>query len=82
MLMKKISSCRNETVLVALLFIGIVMVLVAYRIFAYLCEVTAFAWWMILLGVLCAALAIVGFLMAYRAWRRLQYLLDNPSEKE
>ena len=81
MLMKKIQSCRNETVLVALLFIGIVMVLMAYRIFAYLCEVTAFAWWMILLGVLCAVLAIVGFLMAYRAWRRLQYLRDHGTEE-
>ena len=80
--MKKIKECRNETTLVALLFAGIVMVLVAYRIFSFLCEVKAFAWWMILLGAVCAALAVVGFLMAYRAWRRLQYLRDNPGEKE
>ena len=82
MLMKKIKSCRNETVLVALLFVGIVMVLLAYRIFAWLCEVTAFVWWMVPLGAVCLALAVTGFLLAYRAWRRLQYLRDNPSEKE
>ena len=80
--MKKIKSCRNETVLVALLFVGIVMVLLAYRIFAWLCEVTAFVWWMVPLGAVCLALAVTGFLLAYRAWRRLQYLRDNPSEKE
>lgn len=80
--MKKIKECRNETVLVALLFIGVVMVLVAYRIFSYLCEIAvSFAWWMILLGAVCAALAIVGFLMAYRAWRRLQYLRDHKDEE-
>ena len=75
--MKKISESRNETTLVAVLFAGIVMVLVAYRIFSFLCEVKAFAWWMILLGAVCAALAVVGFLMAYKAWRRLQYLRDH-----
>ena len=80
--MKKIKECRNETTLVALLFIGIVMVLIAYRIFSYLCEVTSFAWWMILLGAVCLALGIVGFMMAYRAWRRLQYLRDHGNEEE
>mgnify|MGYP003294023359 CR=1 FL=1 len=80
--MKKIKECRNETTLVALLFIGIVMVLIAYRIFSFLCEVKAFAWWMILLGAMCAALGIVGFMMAYRAWRRLQYLRDHKDEVE
>ena len=79
--MKKISESRNETTLVAVLFAGIVMVLVAYRIFSFLCEVKAFAWWMILLGAVCAALAVVGFLMAYRAWRRLQYLRDHKEEE-
>ena len=82
MLMKKIKSCRKETVLVALLFIGIIMVLLAYRIFAWLCEVTAFVWWMVPLGAVCAALAIVGFLLAYRAWRRLQYLRDHGTEED
>lgn len=79
--MKKISESRNETTLVAVLFAGIVMVLVAYRIFSFLCEVKAFAWWMILLGAVCAALAVVGFLMAYKAWRRLQYLRDHKDEE-
>ena len=63
-----------------LLFAGVVAVLLAYRIFAYLCEVTAFQWWMIPLGVLCAALGVGGFLLARRAWKRLQYLRDNPEE--
>ena len=79
--MKKINECCNETTLVALLFAGIVMVLVAYRIFSFLCEVKAFVWWMILLGAVSLALAIVGFLMAYRAWRRLQYLRDHKNEE-
>ena len=63
-----------------LLVAGVVAVLLAYRIFAYLCEVTAFQWWMIPLGVLCAALGVGGFLLARRAWKRLQYLRDNPEE--
>ena len=29
---------------------------------------------------LCAALAIGGFLVARRAWKRLQYLRDHPGE--
>ena len=79
--MKKINECRNETTLVALLFAGIVMVLVAYRIFSFLCEVITFEWWMILLGAVCVVLAVVGFLMAYKAWRRLQYLRDHKDEE-
>lgn len=79
--MKKIKTCRNETTLVALLFIGIVAVLGAYRIFSFLCEVKAFEWWMILLGANGLILAVVGFLMAYRAWRRLQYLRDYKDEE-
>lgn len=78
--MKKIQSCKNSNTLVLILFIGIIMVLAAYRIFSYLCEVPAFAWWMIPLGAVMLALAIVGFLMAYRSWRRLQYLRDHPDE--
>ena len=78
--MKKIKSCKNSNTLVLILFIGIIMVLAAYRIFSYLCEVAAFVWWMIPLGAVMLALAIVGFLMAYRAWRRLQYLRDHPDE--
>ena len=82
--MKRIDSCRKTDLLVGLLFAGVVAVLLAlvfgYRIFAYLCEVTAFQWWMVLLGVLCAVLGIGGFLLARRAWKRLQYLRDHPEE--
>ena len=76
--MKRIDTCTHTDLLVGLLLAGIVSVLLAYRIFAYLCEVPAFLWWKILLGLLCAVLAIGGFLVARRAWKRLQYLRDNP----
>ena len=76
--MKRIDTCTHTDLLVGLLLAGIVSVLLAYRIFAYLCEVPAFLWWMILLGLLCAVLAIGGCLVARRAWKRLQYLRDNP----
>ena len=78
--MKRIDSCRKTDLLVGLLLAVVVAVLLAYRIFAYLCEVTAFQWWMALLGVLCAVLGIGGFLLARRAWKRLQYLRDHPEE--
>ena len=78
--MKRIDTCTKTDLLVGLLLAGIEAVLAAYRIFAYLCEVTAFQWWMVLLGLLCAVLAIGGFLVARRAWKRLQYLRDNPDE--
>ena len=78
--MKRIDTCTHTDLLVGLLLAGIVSVLLAYRIFAYLCEVPAFRWWMILLGFLCAVLAIGGFLVARRAWKRLQYLRDHPGE--
>lgn len=78
--MKRIDTCTHTDLLVGLLLAGIVSVLLAYRIFAYLCEVPAFLWWMILLGLLCAVLAIGDFLVARRAWKRLQYLRDHPGE--
>lgn len=78
--MKRIDTCTHTDLLVGLLLAGIVSVLLAYRIFAYLCEVPAFRWWMILLGLLCTVLAIGGFLVARRAWKRLQYLRDHPGE--
>ena len=78
--MKRIDTCTHTDLLVGLLLAGIVSVLLAYRIFTYLCEVPAFLWWMILLGLLCAVLAIGGFLVARRAWKRLQYLRDHPGE--
>lgn len=80
--MKKIKTCSNSTTLLLLLFIGIVMVLAGYRIFSYLCEAAAFIWWMLPLGVLMAALAVVGFMLAYRSWRRLQELRDHPYEED
>ena len=43
--MKRIDTCTKTDLLVGLLLAGIVSVLLAYRIFAYLCEVTAFQWW-------------------------------------
>lgn len=78
--MKKIRNCSNSTALVVILFAGIVMCLLAYRIFAFLCEAGAFQWWFVLSGAGCAAMAICGFLLAYRAWKRLQYLRDHPDE--
>lgn len=36
--MKKLRECENDTLLVALLLAGILMVMGAYRIFSYLCE--------------------------------------------
>ena len=78
--MKKINECKDSARLVVILFVGIVMCLLAYRIFSFLCEAGAFQWWFILLGAVCAALAVTGFLLAYRAWRRLQYLRDHPNE--
>ena len=54
--MKRIDSCKKTDLLVGLLFGGVVAVLLAYRIFAYLCEVTAFQWWMVLLGALSVSL--------------------------
>ena len=35
--MKKLRECENDTLLVALLLAGILMVMGAYRIFSYLC---------------------------------------------
>ena len=39
--MKRIDTCTHTDLLVGLLLAGIVSVLLAYRIFAYLCEVPA-----------------------------------------
>jgi uncharacterized membrane protein YcaP (DUF421 family) len=78
--MKKINTSHNTDLLVGLLFGGIIAALLAYRIFAWLCEVTAFLWWMVPLGLAALVLAVGGVLVAYRAWRRLQYLRDHPGE--
>ena len=78
--MKRIDSCRKTDLLVGLLFAGVVAVLLAYRIFAYLCEVTAFQWWMVLLGVLSAVLGIRGCVMGRREWKLRQNDRDDPEE--
>ena len=41
--MKKLRECENDTLLVALLLAGILMVMGAYRIFSYLCEPSCWA---------------------------------------
>jgi len=78
--MKKIDTSTNSEGLMLLMAAGIVAVLLAYRIFSWFCSAAAFCWWMIPLGLLMAVLAVGGFLVAYRAWRRLQYLRDHPYE--
>lgn len=49
----------------------------AYRIFSFLCEHAALDARTFLLGAACLLLAVVGFLLARRSFRRLQYLRDN-----
>jgi len=75
--MKKLRECENDTLLVALLLAGILMVMGAYRIFSYLCENAALDARTFLLGAACLLLAVVGLLLARRSFRRLQYLRDN-----
>lgn len=69
--MKRIDECGSMAVLTALLVMG------AYRIFSYLCENAALDARTFLLGAACLLLAVVGFLLARRSFRRLQYLRDN-----
>jgi len=71
--MKRIDECTDMTVLVALLVLGILLVMGAYRI----CEHAALDARTFLLGAACLLLAVVGFLLARRSFRRLQYLRDN-----
>ena len=68
--MKKLRECENDTLLVALLLAGILMVMGAYRIFSYLCENAV----TFLLGGACALLAVGGFLLARASFRRLKEL--------
>ena len=58
--MKKLRECENDTLLVALLLAGILMVMGAYRIFSYLCEN--------------ARMNAVTFLLARASFRRLKEL--------
>ena len=62
--MKKLRECENDTLLVALLLAGILMVMGAYRIFSYLCENARMDAVTFLLGGACALLAVGGFLLA------------------
>ena len=62
--MKKLRECENDTLLVALLLAGILMVMGAYRIFSYLCENAQMDAVTFLLGGACALLAVGGFLLA------------------
>ena len=75
--MKRIGECTNLTELVALLVVGILLLMGAYRIFSYLCENAALDARTFLLGAACLLLAVVGLLLARRSFRRLQYLRDN-----
>lgn len=77
---KRIDSCSRTDILVSLMVAGIIAVLLAYRIFSFLCEVPTFLWWIIPLGLLCLLFAVGGFLLARRTWKRLQYLRDHPEE--
>ena len=62
--MKRIDECGSMAVLVALLVVGILLVMGAYRIFSYLCENAALDARTFLLGAACLLLAVVGFLLA------------------
>ena len=72
--MKKLRECENDTLLVALLLAGILMVMGAYRIFSYLCENARMDTVTFLLGGACALLAVGGFLLARASFRRLKEL--------
>ena len=59
--MKKLRECENDTLLVALLLAGILMVMGAYRIFSYLCENARMNAVTFLLGGACVLLARASF---------------------
>ena len=72
--MKKLRECENDTLLVALLLAGILMVMGAYRIFSDLCENARMDAVTFLLGGACALRAVGGFLLARASFRRLKEL--------
>lgn len=72
--MKKLRECENDTLLVALLLAGILMVMGAYRIFSYLCENARMNAVTFLLCGACVLLAVGGFLLARASFRRLKEL--------
>ena len=80
--MKKIDNCENTNTLFLLLLVGIALCLGGYRIFSYLCVVPDFLQVRnFVLAAVCAAMLIGGFLTAYRAFRRLQYLRDQKEDE-
>ena len=66
--MKRIDECGSMAVLTALLVVGILLVMGAYRIFSYLCENAALDARTFLLGAACLLLA--AWLLAGRDWLR------------
>ena len=81
--MKRIDNCENTNTLFLLLLAGIALCFGGYRIFSYLCEVPNFLQARnFILAAVCAVMFIGGFLTAYRAFKRLQYLRDHQEEDE
>ena len=72
--MKKLRECENDTLLVALLLAGILMLMGAYRIWSCLCETARMNAVTFLLGGACVLLAVGGFLLARASFRRLKEL--------
>ena len=76
--MKKIQNCNNSAVLLVLLLAGILLVMGAYRIFSYLCELPSMAGTVpILLAIAAAVLTAGGILLARAAFRRLKELQNE-----
>ena len=79
--MKKIDNCENTNTLFLLLLVGIALCFGGYRIFSYLCEVPDFLQVRnFFLAAVCAVMFIGGFLIAYHAFKRMQYLRDHQEE--
>ena len=80
--MKKIDNCENTNTLFLLLLIGIALCFGGYRIFSYLCEVPDFLQVRnFILAAVCAVMFIGGFLIAYHAFKRMQYLRDHQEDE-
>lgn len=81
--MKKIDNCESTNTLFLLLLVGIALCFGGYRVFGYLCEVPDFLHLRnFILAAVCAVMFIGGFVIAYRAFKRLQYLRDHQEENE
>lgn len=80
--MKKIDACENTNTLFLLLLVGIALCFGGYRIFSYLCEVPDFLQVRnFILAAACAVMFIGGFLIAYHAFKRMQYLRDHKEDE-